>query len=175
MKQAWLQRLNTPVCSSVGRLFDAAAALIGLTAIANYEGQAAMELEAASDVSGEVVSLPLIRQADGLCLSDWAPLLPMLQDRSVPVRVRGARFHASLAQNLLDQARVIRNEWGINGIGLAGGVFQNRLLTGQVVKLLRADAFKVYLPERIPVNDAGISFGQIIEGAAVSHSLLRRG
>ena len=167
LKQAWLQRLNTPVCSSVGRLFDAAAALLGLSLVTSYEGQAAMALEAVSGgASGTAIRLPLVRQADGLWLSDWAPLLPMLQDSRISVRTRGARFHASLAQSLLDQARAVRDDRGVNGIGLTGGVFQNRLLTEQIVDLLRADAFEVYLSERIPTNDAGISFGQVIEAEA---------
>ncbi|MGR9116921.1 MAG: carbamoyltransferase HypF [Gammaproteobacteria bacterium] len=172
LHQAWWQRLNTPIASSVGRLFDAAAALLGLNAVASFEGQAAMELEAASDDSVGTVDLPLIRQVDGLWWSDWAPLLPMLQDDSVPVRTRAACFHSSLALNLLEQARRIREEWGVDHIGLCGGVFQNRLLTEQAAELLRADAFKVYLPERIPANDGGICFGQVIE-AAVASSLLQ--
>jgi len=169
LRQAWLARLNTPLSRSVGRLFDAAATLLGLVNKASYEGQAAMELEAVSeDFSGEPVKLPLLRQTDGLWQSDWAPLLTMLCEQSVPVPIRGGCFHASLAQNLLEQARVIRQEWGIDDIGLTGGVFQNRLLTEAAMRLLRADNFTVYLPERLPANDAAISFGQIIETLAVS-------
>ena len=172
LRRAWLQRLNSPICSSVGRLFDAASALLGLTAEATYEGEAAMVLEAASADTDEAIKLPLARRDDGLWLSDWSPLLPMLQDKSLPIRERGARFHSSLAQNVLAQARMIRDEWNINRIGLAGGVFQNRLLTEQAMRLLQCDAFEVYLPERIPVNDAGLSFGQLIEALSVPSQLL---
>ncbi|MGR9043931.1 MAG: carbamoyltransferase HypF [Gammaproteobacteria bacterium] len=169
LKQAWLQRLNSPVASSTGRLFDAASALLGLRYETSYEGQAALELEAVSVDSKTSLGFPLTRRSDGLWLSDWAPMLSMLQDSRLSVEERGSQFHASLANNLLSQARIIREEWGVDRVGLTGGVFQNRLLTGQAVQLLRSDRFQVFLPERIPSNDAGISFGQIIEAGAGSN------
>jgi hydrogenase maturation protein HypF len=72
-------------------------------------------------------------------------------------------FHASLAHAMLQQARAIRTEHGVNVTSFSGGVFQNRVLTEHALALLSEDGFKVHLPELIPVNDAGISFGQVIE------------
>ena len=68
-----------------------------------------------------------------------------------------------MAETILQQARQARTAHGISDIGLSGGVFQNRALTEQAVALLENDGFRVMLPEAVPVNDAGISFGQVIE------------
>ncbi|MEW5943569.1 MAG: carbamoyltransferase HypF [Pseudomonadota bacterium] len=164
--QAWQKRLNCPQSSAVGRLFDAAAALAGLIHTASFEGQGPMLLEAAATGNAEPIPLPLARDQAGVWRSDWAPLLPLLLDESLAAAARAATFHASLAQALLEQARAVRAETGVNGIGLSGGVFQNRLLTEQTIATLEADGFSVYLPERLPYNDAGLSFGQIVEAAA---------
>ncbi len=168
LKQAWQRQINSPQTSSVGRLFDAAAALTGIVQHADFEGHAPMWLEAASNISGHIsifpsIDLPLSRDNNGLWLSDWAPLLPMLTNTDLAPSTRGQCFHASLALALLTQARQIQKEHHFVAIGLTGGVFQNRLLTEQIIALLETEGYKVLLPERIPGNDAGISFGQIIE------------
>jgi hydrogenase maturation protein HypF len=107
--------------------------------------------------------LPLERDALGIWHSDWAPLLPMLTDATRSMADRAASFHLSLAQALVDQAQQLRAQTGIQAIGLTGGVFQNRLLAESAIARLEAAGFAVHLPQRIPVNDAGLSFGQIIE------------
>ena len=167
IKQAWQKQVNSPVSSSVGRLFDAAAALTGIVQYADFEGHAPMWLEAAG---GEImvagIDLPLTCNAQGLWLSDWGPLVAMLQNPHLTVAARSRCFHASLAMALLKQAGQIRAERGLFAVGLSGGVFQNRLLTEQVTALLRAEGYSVYVPERIPGNDAGISYGQIIEAGS---------
>jgi hydrogenase maturation protein HypF len=68
---------------------------------------------------------------------------------------------------LFEQAIAVREDSGVARVGLAGGVFQNRVLTEQVRALLTAAGFEVLIPERLPINDAAISFGQLIEAAAV--------
>ena len=67
---------------------------------------------------------------------------------------------------MLEQARAVRDEHGVSIVGLSGGVFQNRVLTDQVIELLRRDGFEALLPSMLPVNDAGLSFGQAAEMAA---------
>lgn len=161
--QAWQRGLNCATTTAVGRLFDAAAALTRLAIHASYEGHGPMQLEAVSAGSGQAIDLPLTRGADGLWQTDWAPLVPHLLDRSIDVAQRGADFHASLAQALHTQARAVRAETGINDVGLTGGVFQNRRLTELSVALLEADGFAVHLAQRLPCNDGGLSFGQVIE------------
>ena len=123
-----------------------------------------MRLEAiAATAAGKVVSLPLERDPLGVWRSDWAPLLPLLIDRDVSVAERAASFHLSLAQALVDQAQQLRTQTGIQAVGLTGGVFQNRVLAEAAISRLEAAGFNVHLPQRVPINDAGLSFGQVIE------------
>ena len=163
LHQAWQRRLNTPQSSAAGRLFDAAAALTGTCTHASYEGQGPMLLEAVADVRADAVELPLTANASGLLLTDWEPLLPVLLDDGQSVAARAGCFHASLAAALHEQARALRATQGVTRVGLSGGVFQNRLLTSQVVRGLPADGFSVCCPSEIPVHDAGICFGQVLE------------
>jgi hydrogenase maturation protein HypF len=123
-----------------------------------------MKLEAAAASVGhaEAVPLPLQMTAD-ILQTDWAPLLPMLMDNALTAEERAARFHASLARALLDQAVKLRAEAGIRDVGLTGGVFQNRLLTEQAKALLEEADFQVHIPQQISVNDAGICLGQVME------------
>ena len=165
-REAWRRRLNCPQTSAAGRLFDAAAALLGLVSHASFEGQGPMQLEAASRGTGAGPRLPVARDGNGLWEIDWAPLLPYLLIDNLPRGERAHGFHASLADALLDQAVKIRHERGVTAVGLSGGVFQNRLLSELAATRLRAEGFAVYLGERIPANDAGLSYGQIIEAAA---------
>jgi hydrogenase maturation protein HypF len=167
------KQINSPLSSSAGRLFDAAAALTGIVQYADFEGHAPMYLEAASgEIAESGIDLPLIRSPEGLWLSDWGPLVSMLQDKRLTIKARSSCFHASLALALVKQTKHIRTERSFFAVGLTGGVFQNRLLTEYVTALLRTEGFNVYLPERIPGNDAGISFGQIIEAGSYSNGTL---
>jgi len=163
---AWERQLHCPVSSSVGRLFDAAAALAGVRMDASFEGQAAMRLEALSEPIDEYIELPLLGDSSGLWRGDWGPLLPMLMDDTLSIAERGSLFHASLARLIVAQAVKVRELEGLNKVGLTGGVFQNRLLTEKATRLLAQQGFEVFLPTQIPANDAGISYGQIIEAAA---------
>ena len=163
----WQQGLNAPQTSAVGRLFDAAAALSGVCTRASYEGQGPMLFEAAAARCQNMdtprrVELTM-SQHDGVYIADWASLIPMLKDESLPVTVRAASFHQALADTLLNQALRIRDDSGVNKVAMAGGVFQNRVLTETATMLLTGHGFEVSLPLLAPVNDAGISFGQIIE------------
>ncbi len=168
LRQAWERGIQCPATSSAGRLFDGAAALVGLAERCSHEGQAAMQLEAAAGRTRVPLALP-IRDRSGLSVIDWAPLLPMLLDAQRSVPERAAVFHASLAAAIAHQAAILRERHRITRVGLAGGVFQNRMLTGLTLSLLKDRGFAAYLPERLPCNDAAISFGQIIEAAAAVH------
>lgn len=162
--QAWRRGLNSPSSSAVGRLFDAAASLIGLLDVASYEGQGPMLLEAAcANAITEAAPLPWQRDRQGLLRSDWGPLLGMLRDTNQSQTQRARQFHASLVATLVAQAQQLRQELGEFHIGLSGGVFQNRVLTEHVCDRLRHEGFTVALPQRLPYNDAGLCFGQIIE------------
>ncbi|GAB4507662.1 MAG: carbamoyltransferase HypF [Sulfuricaulis sp.] len=164
---AWRRRLNCPQTTSAGRLFDAAAALTGLHHRSSYEGQGPMLLEAACTAnSAQAIPLPLTRNRQGLWETDWAPLLPYLMNRKLTVNERADGFHASLVKAIVAQANVLREEHGELAVGLGGGVFQNRVLTERAFAALRENGFDVRFMHQVPCNDAGISYGQIIEAGA---------
>jgi len=167
LRAAWESGLNTPATTAVGRLFDAAAALLGVCSSASYEGQAPMQLEALCRDPAPPVALPLAQDSNGLWRSDWEPLLAALLDPRIAPTVRASMFHASLAHALCGQALVVREACGVSRVGLSGGVFQNRTLSEQAQSLLTAAGFEVLMPRQMPVNDAAISFGQLIETAAL--------
>jgi hydrogenase maturation protein HypF len=157
---AMLERgLNCPPCSSVGRLFDAVAALLGLATGPGFEGQAAMAVEfAARDGRG---SYPwgLAVDAQSTLVADPAPLLQaLLQDcrRGIPAPVCAQRFHRSLA----DLAVAMARHGGREQVVLAGGCFQNGLLVRLVLERLRRDGFRPLSPARFPPNDGAIALGQ---------------
>jgi hydrogenase maturation protein HypF len=163
---AWRRRLNCPETSAAGRLFDAAAALICNLSHATFEAEGPMYLESLCRYRGNQQQLPLNKDRDGVWRTDWEPLLTMMADaRRSPVW-RAEAFHSSMAQVVLEQARRIREETRVDQIGLCGGVFQNRILTEQTVALLKADGFAVCLSNKLPCNDAALSFGQAAELAA---------
>ena len=166
LKQAWLRKINSPQSTSVGRLFDAVAALIGVRIQASFEGQAAMELESqCSSLMNNVdayVDIDL-EESGNLLKINWKSLIVEITDSTLSVSHRAAVLHSSLAHNILKQAKIFRRKHDVNTISLCGGVFQNRVLSEKAMALLSAEGFKVCLPELIPVNDAGISFGQVIE------------
>lgn len=167
LRAAWEKGINAPLTTSVGRLFDAAAAMIQGIGQVSYDGQAPSELEAlATNFTGQVPHLPLTQDNAGVWRTDWSPLLSMLSDHSEDPSQRSALFHQAISQALLDQAIVLRERHDVSRVGLAGGVFQNRLLTEHVQASLLEHDFEVLLPESVPVNDAGIAFGQIVETVA---------
>lgn len=170
LKLAWQKKINANQFTSVGRLFDAAAALSGLREQVSYEGQAAMELEAKcestvfSEPQKELNNFPQ-KIIDGAIETDWQPLLEIMQDERLTINSRAQLFHRALARVILEQSKWIRAEHNVNEVCFSGGVFQNKVLTEQAIELLTEEGFKIHYPELLPVNDAGISFGQIMEFA----------
>ena len=165
LHDAWRKGINCPPTRAIGRLFDAAAALTGLCTHASFEGEGPMKLEAAAQQHGQAkpVALPLAQDESGLWQCDWAPLLPMLTNHKLAPAERAACFHASLAHALLALALKLREQHGIDDVGFTGGVFQNRLLAESAKALLKEHGFSVHLPRNVPVNDAGVCLGQVIE------------
>ena len=178
VRAAWRARLNSPTTSSVGRLFDAAAALILGLRETSYEGQAPMLLEAVAARSARAPasapSLPLREDASGVLRLDWAPLIGSLLEGRGSAAERAAAFHDSLAASIVEIARSRRRSTGLDRVALTGGVFQNVRLTELAHERLTAEGFRVSLGERVPCNDGGLSFGQIIEVAARRHRALLR-
>ena len=167
LRRAFDSGVNAPSTTAVGRLFDAVAALLGVCLQASYEGEAPMRLEALCEEAAPPLALPLARDTAGIWRSDWAPLVPAMLDSRRTSAARAAMFHASLAQALCEQALAVREDTGVVRVGLGGGVFQNRILSEQVQARLTAAEFEVVIPQQLPVNDAAISYGQLIEATAV--------
>ncbi len=153
--------LNAPLSSGAGRLFDAAAALLGVRGAINYEGQAAVELElAAAGLRGRV--LPYDVTAGEPAAVDFRPAFAALAaalGRGTPVAELAADFHATLADAVASVVRRLAAASGVRKVALSGGVFQNVTLLGQVVGLLAKD-FTVLLHRRVPANDGGLALGQ---------------
>ncbi len=165
-RQAWRRDTHCHRTTAVGRLFDAAACLVLGREQASFEGQGPMELEHVADPSSKGLALPLDRDEQGLWRSDWAPLLEPLLDARRSAAERAGLFHATLARALVAQVRTIMASRPVDAVGLTGGVFQNRLLTGLVCEQLGAINVSVRLHRAVPANDGGLAYGQLVEAAA---------
>ncbi len=156
--------LASPLTSSYGRLFDAVAALCGIRAEVNYEGQAAVELESIADVS-EPGGYPL--PGDEL-LDARETVRAILADlgAGVPVSVVAARFHNGVGRATSRACGRIAEAEGIDRVVLSGGVFQNRLLLERTTEALERVGLRVLTPRLLPPNDGGIAFGQAAVAAA---------
>jgi hydrogenase maturation protein HypF len=164
---------NSPQASSMGRLFDAAAAVLGVRRVASYEGQAAMELEAlAGRHVGRVLPFPIVEGADALLL-DPIPLLATLGERrgaGESSAQLAADFHQTVAVASAELAHRAADATGLDTVVLSGGSFQNaRLVTGLETQLA-ARGLRVLIPRRLSPNDGAISYGQ----AAVAAALLAK-
>jgi len=176
LRQMLVRGVNTPWCSSVGRLFDVVAALLGLRQRCSFEGQAAMELEFLLDGVGtaDAYDLPIVEdRSDGSALLqlDWEPLIrAILRDvrDGTPAPLISARFHNSLVEGIAAAAR----RAGEERVVLTGGCFQNAYLTERTVERLRQEGFRPYWHQRVPPNDGGLALGQI---AAVLRAEAPRG
>lgn len=169
LRKAWLRGINAPLSCGAGRLFDAAAALTGVNFRSSYEGQGPMMLESLAGPGKAAIELSVDEEEQGVQRIDWSPLLPMLMDESLSQSERASIFHASLARAIVDRALAERAKHGDFIVGLTGGVFQNRLLTELALTGLRQAGLDVRLPIEVPGNDAGVSYGQIIEYAGGGH------
>jgi len=159
------KKINSPLTSSAGRLFDAVAAILGIRERINYEGQAAVELEMLSlDERGKFYPFKIIEEGESFIV-DTLPLVEAVVEERRKGNKReiiAGRFHWTMSQIILKVCQLIRKKLGLNQVALSGGVFQNSLLLKQVVYLLRSSGFKVILPRLIPPNDGGISLGQAV-------------
>jgi hydrogenase maturation protein HypF len=171
------RKINSPLSSSMGRLFDAISALVGIRGEIDYEGQAAVELEMAAHSSVSA------RKLDG-AISDASQSYPycILEDKGIKiVRLKdllsaviedlqkgiskgtiSVKFHNTVTQMINEMCRSIADDTGIAQVALSGGVFQNRLLLRKTVRLLENSGFQVFTHRQVPCNDGGISLGQAV-------------
>ncbi|QKG20295.1 carbamoyltransferase HypF [Actinomadura verrucosospora] len=156
------RNVNSPLTSSMGRLFDAVAAVLGVRDRVTYEGQAAVELEQLADPA-ERGAYPVAIEGTDVFAVRGAGLVNAAVDdlrSGVPAPVIAARFHHSVAALVVEGARRIRDAKGLGTVALSGGVFQNMLLLERAVAGLEEAGFTVLTHHRVPPNDGGISLGQ---------------
>lgn len=163
--------VNCPLTSSMGRLFDAVASLLGLRDTINYEGQAAIELEMIADETCDesypwninLAGLPIVAGIKELIKAIVKDLI-----NRTPSSLISAKFHNSVVDMTVSVCVEIRRTKGLNEAALSGGVFQNAFILTRLVPRLKNLGFKVYVPTKVPPNDGGISLGQ----AAVANARL---
>ena len=164
------KKLNTPLTSSVGRLFDAVSSILGLCQYNAFEGKAAMKLEFAMDdlkteesYDYEIINL---RNQIPSYIIDWAPTIKaILDDLNVktPVKSISTKFHNTLVEIIISMARHVGEE----KVVLTGGCFQNKYLLNRTIERLNSEGFSTYWPELIPPNDGGIALGQIVAASRI--------
>ncbi|MEA3432178.1 MAG: carbamoyltransferase HypF [candidate division WOR-3 bacterium] len=153
--------INSPLTSSVGRLFDAISALLGVCRLSTYEAQPAIELEG---IASEGYNPPYDYEIEENTIKPDRIFSGIIKDikSNIPVDIIASRFHSTIADIVVNMCNRIKEDSYLDRVALSGGVFQNMILLGQVVNQLHNNGFKVYIPHRIPVNDGGISFGQAV-------------
>ncbi len=157
-------RVNTPLTSSMGRLFDAVSSILGIRQSVSYEAQAAIELENQCDPNelasynfdideNEINVFPMIRSI----VDDWR--------LKVDLGIISAKFHNTLAQICGEVCFRIRDESGLTTVALSGGVWQNTTLLRKTIPILKKGGFNVLIHRQVPANDGGISLGQLFIAA----------
>jgi hydrogenase maturation protein HypF len=173
------RRFNCPLTSSMGRLFDAVSALLGVCTHASYEAQAAIELEMRANGqmpnrrvrpadAGSEASVGYLFRIDagenGYVVRLKELLVALVSDvrAKEPVEDIAWRFHHTVAQMAVQTCERVARDTGIRVVALSGGCFQNRLLLSMTIPRLRAAGFRVLLHRQVPCNDGGVSLGQAV-------------
>lgn len=168
--------LNSPYTSSVGRLFDAVSALLGLRTVASYDGQAAMELEwmAMNETAMSLTPYPFQIDANetGYVIDMRDTISAIVDDlrKACMHSSIALKFHETIVDVIVQTCILLREEHNLRKVVLSGGVFLNRILLEKSVSRLRAEGFDVYTQTRVPPNDGGLCLGQL----AVAHASLRQ-
>lgn len=162
------KNINSPLTSSMGRLFDAVSSLAGVCDAAKYEGEAAIELEKVIWAQGSGLKAQekydfKYKNKDGLIVIDWLPVIKgVVRDLKVK-RTKAEisiKFHNAVCYMIGDVCALLRKKYKINKVCMSGGVFQNRYLTGHVKQLLEKENFKAYPHKNLPSHDGNIALGQ---------------
>jgi hydrogenase maturation protein HypF len=166
IKQQLKKKINSPMTSSAGRLFDAVSALLGVRGEIDYEAQAAIELEmlAASTMDKEAYPF-VINSEDEVGLVRlgklWSSLVSDVKDKLSPSLI-SLKFHNTIAGITAEMCQLIAKDIKIKRVALSGGVFQNRLLLKLTIAALQKEGFGVLTHRLVPPNDGGVSLGQAV-------------
>ncbi len=164
------KKINTPVTSSLGRLFDGIAAIIGVRNHVFFEGQAAMELEmlAAENIRTRYDYDCVNKERRYMLIEPIIRGIVKDVSQGIPPAVVSGKFHQTLIHLFTDMCDLVRKETGLNRVVLSGGVFQNAILLTGLIKQLEKRGFQVFANSKIPTNDGGICLGQAMIAAAVA-------
>ncbi len=162
------QKINSPMTSSCGRLFDAVAALVGVRQTVNYEAQAAIELEMAIDGQGDDAYPLSVEQHSEPWVIGTRPLFEAIigdLSNAISVEIMSRRFHNGLVNTFVEVAEGLRTKTGLNRVCLSGGTFHNVYLSGKLGRDLTSHNFEVFTQREVPAGDGGLSLGQAVVGA----------
>jgi hydrogenase maturation protein HypF len=164
---------DCPRTSSAGRLFDAAAAILGLRQVASFDGQAAMELEELAAGGDDRAAYPFSLEPGAApgspLLIDLGPALhALLLDANIAASARARRFHTTMVAAVADACARVREETGLETVALGGGVFQNAIVLDGLAAVLADRGFRVLTASRVPPNDGGLALGQAWFGVLTS-------
>ena len=156
--------INCIETSSMGRLFDVMANIIGITDIVTYEGQAAIELEAISEMDIEESYTYKVIEQDMYIIEPYGMIIEAIKDKTkgVSAKIIASKFQNTIVNLTVSICVRIREDSGINEVVLSGGVFQNSFLLKKIFFNLKKDNFQVYTHKDLPSNDGGVAIGQII-------------
>jgi len=164
------KKINSPVTTSCGRLFDGVASIAGIRNSVNYEGQAAVEFEQAIDgITNDSYHMYFERQGNEFVIM-WDMLITEVVDDVLSGKNAGyisAKFHSGLAKIVTEVCLDVSKQSGLSDVVLSGGVFMNMYLLERVVRGLRTEGLNVFTHNSIPTNDGGISVGQLLIGDAI--------
>jgi hydrogenase maturation protein HypF len=162
---------NCPLTSGMGRLFDAASALLGICNHGSYEGQPAIMLEGIADLN-EQGEMPIhISEKNGVLIIDGGAILQellVLKRAGTPVSCIAARFHNTISRCTMEIVKKIAEKYQMSTVCLTGGCFQNALLITRSMDMMEHAGLKVATHHLVPPNDGSISYGQVIAGAGLA-------
>ena len=163
-------KLNSPLSSGLGRLFDGVASIMGLRRKVSFEGQAAMALEAQAKSAGQVLPFDILHNPDDSYILDMSASIRAIVEnifsRKSMEEISSA-FHYTLAAAFAAISLEMRKATGINRVALSGGCFQNRILLEGSVAELKKNGFDVYCHSQVPTNDGGVSLGQAVVAGSI--------
>jgi len=156
--------INCTETSSMGRLFDAMANIIGIVDLVTYEGQASIELEAISEMDIEESYTYKVIKRDTYIIEPYEIIIHAIKDKKkgVSATIIASKFQNTIVNLTVSICTRIRDDSGINGVALSGGVFQNSFLLKKICCNLKQNNFEVYTHKELPSNDGGVAIGQIV-------------
>jgi hydrogenase maturation protein HypF len=159
VQEMLVKKINSPVSSGAGRLFDAISSILGLCSVATFDSEAPMRLESAiSDKTDDIY--PFIAEKPVVFSETLKAIINDLPVQTISII--STKFHNTVAQIILEVARQVRTETSLNKVILSGGVFQNKYLLEKSLYLLTRNRFKVFTNHLVPPNDGGVSLGQLV-------------